>query len=66
MKNFSNLEKITLEESCLILDIKNKNDLTNEHIETQFNKWYAPTKEISPYLADRIEAAYWRLKDEIN
>lgn len=65
-KNFSNLQKITLEESCLILQVRNKDELTNEYIDNQFNKWYTKTKEISPYLSDRIEAAYERLKEEIN
>lgn len=57
---------MTLEEACLILNIKCKDDFREDFIDSQFDKWYDPTKQISPYLADRIEAAYTRLKEEMN
>lgn len=66
MRNFSNLEKITLEESCLIMNVRRREELTDEFIDAQYSQWHSQTKEISPYLADRIEAAYGRLKDELH
>lgn len=64
-RNFSNLQKITLEESCLILNVRSKDDFTQAFIDAQYDKWITQTKDISPYLADRIDAAYWRLKEEL-
>ena len=57
---------MTLEEACLILSIKEKNEFKEDFIDSQFMKSHGQTIPISNYLADRIEAAHARLKEEFH
>ena len=64
-KSFSNFQKMTLEEACLILNVTDKTKLNRAYIDEQFNLRYIPTKVLSVYLADRLESARDVLLEEL-
>lgn len=65
-KNFDSTKEMTVNEACLILDIRNSHEMNPEYIKKRFDTFHSPTKEISPYLADRFESARDKLYEELN
>lgn len=63
-KNFSNFEKMTLEEACLILNIKGKEEFNEPTVNEKYASVVHRTREISPYLSDRIDGARNRILEE--
>lgn len=65
-KNFDNTKEMTLNEACLILEIRNKQEMNPEYIKKKYEMFYGPTKEVSPYLAERFSGARDKLFLELN
>lgn len=57
---------MTLEEACLILSIQDKTQLKKDFILKRYDEAFIPTKDLSPYMADKIEGAKSTLMEELN